>query len=554
MLMTIWFKKAFFHHWDNEPVLRKGTIGYAALMMLECMHTRVAESVEVSSMGFSMPVVSDRVDASYMVQSYIDLPEPKSGHLFDFGFLFDFSRKCFYFRTLNHLRMRKADSDAQKAYAIRSRAFGATGLGAPQLRGQLRSLEEHYLLLNVSRGNVLQDAFDQLWQRQRSELLRPVRVRLGEIDEFEVGHDLGGVQIEFFNLVSTQADMNAEMFTTDSVTGLSYFRAGSMQPLYMFELCGLLFGLAVYNGITLPVSLPRVFYMQLLGKLCNKPGPLSDGWPQVSRSLEAILEHDIHDLDFVFSLEANGLRLTVLPPPSNVDARTLLEVLDASRIESSYRKTQADNIDSEQEMTPILEDSQDVDIRSIEVEWPGWRLTAASKGPAQVTADNQLEYVRKYIKWLTIDSVAPQWHAFEKGFFSVIDSSTLKMLSPDDLRRIVEGSDHLDINELKRATLYTGYDPKSRYIQTFWRIVSGWPEVKQKQLVKFVTAAERIPAGGASNLTFRIEKAQPWSTQHLPTSSTCFGTLLLPKYPSADILDNKLSVALKYGLEGFGTG
>lgn len=201
MLMTIWFKKAFFHPWDNEPVLRKGTIGYAALMMLECMHTRVAESVEVSSMGFSMPVVSDRVDASYMVQSYIDLPEPKSGHLFDFGFLFDFSRKCFYFRTLNHLRMRKADSDAQKAYAIRSRAFGATGLGKPQLRGQLRSLEEHYLLLNVSRGNVLQDAFDQLWQRQRSELLRPLRVRLGEIDEFEVGHDLGGVQIEFFNLV-----------------------------------------------------------------------------------------------------------------------------------------------------------------------------------------------------------------------------------------------------------------------------------------------------------------------------------------------------------------
>ena len=48
---------------------------------------------------------------------------------------------------------------------------------------------------------MLKDAFDQLWQRRRGELFRPLRVRLGEMDTFEVGHDLGGVQIEFFNLL-----------------------------------------------------------------------------------------------------------------------------------------------------------------------------------------------------------------------------------------------------------------------------------------------------------------------------------------------------------------
>lgn len=70
---------------------------------------------------------------------------------------------------------------------------------------QLKHATKHYLLLNVSRGNVLEDAFDQLWQRRKDELKRPLRVRLGEIEEHEVGHDLGGVQIEFFNLICKEA-------------------------------------------------------------------------------------------------------------------------------------------------------------------------------------------------------------------------------------------------------------------------------------------------------------------------------------------------------------
>lgn len=73
------------------------------------------------------------------------------------------------------------------------------------LPDQLKHATNHYMLLNVSRGNVLEDAFDQLWQRRKDELKRPLRVRLGEIEEYEVGHDLGGVQVEFFNLVCKEA-------------------------------------------------------------------------------------------------------------------------------------------------------------------------------------------------------------------------------------------------------------------------------------------------------------------------------------------------------------
>jgi hypothetical protein len=66
---------------------------------------------------------------------------------------------------------------------------------------ETQHLRDFYLLLTVRRDHILEDAFNQLWQRRKCELLRPLRVRLGEMEGTEVGQDLGGVQIEFFNLV-----------------------------------------------------------------------------------------------------------------------------------------------------------------------------------------------------------------------------------------------------------------------------------------------------------------------------------------------------------------
>lgn len=72
---------------------------------------------------------------------------------------------------------------------------------ADQHAASLQHIRDFYLLLSVSRENIVKDAFDQLWQRKKNELVRPLRVRLGEMDGMEIGHDLGGVQIEFFNLI-----------------------------------------------------------------------------------------------------------------------------------------------------------------------------------------------------------------------------------------------------------------------------------------------------------------------------------------------------------------
>ena len=358
--------------------------------------------------------------------------------------------------------------------------------------------------------------------------------------------------MEFFNLVCQEAFAeDAQMFSTNPQTGLSYFRACSLQPLYMYELLGLLMGLAVYNGITLPISLPEVFYaLLLLGEMKNPQHDrawdglaaegciesIKDGWPTESRSMAVIATQDIPGLDCSFPLEANGLRMAVQleirTTGSSKPEERILHILSAVPAEGGSQ--------------------QEIDISSLS--WPGWTLVESHDEPALVTPDTKATYVTQQAWWLVQGSVAPQAEAFQRGFYKVVDLHALSLFTPISLKAFMEGSRHLDIDELRSATKYDGYETNSKYINTFWRIVSLWSETKQKQLLKFVTAAERVPMGGASNLTFVIKKTVLEDLEHLPTSSTCFGTLYLPRYANAEVLEAKLSLAIEYGLEGFGTG
>ena len=69
---------------------------------------------------------------------------------------------------------------------------------------RLQKAVSHYLVLEVRRDNLLVDALNQLWRRERRELMRPLKVRMG-MDEGEEGVDHGGVQQEFFRMAMSEA-------------------------------------------------------------------------------------------------------------------------------------------------------------------------------------------------------------------------------------------------------------------------------------------------------------------------------------------------------------
>lgn len=355
------------------------------------------------------------------------------------------------------------------------------------------------------------------------------------------------------------------MFTTDVITGLSYFRPGSLQPLYMFELFGLLVALALYNGITLPVSFPLAFYKNLLDLPCDELRDIQDGWPDIARSLQSIKDGAYEGLDYAFPLEANGLRLSIDQDSldtirGQVDGYTSgkLPTIDLQASEMSRIEAATSSATSTSPYHPTNQD------------WPGWKAHAPSTPEDEeiqpLSSSNIASYTTDYIHWLHTFSVYPQRSAFQKGFHSLIPLHHLRIFTPQTLSNTLEGSSIIDLPALRAATRYTHYTPSEPYINTFWRILARWPAERQKSLLKFVTAAERWPITGVGSLTFRIEEMAGNSGRVengadeeggkmtlLPTSSTCFGTLYLPRYKDEETLEQKLGIALEFGGEGFGT-
>ncbi|KAF3942425.1 hypothetical protein ABW19_dt0205294 [Dactylella cylindrospora] len=167
-----------------------------------------------------------------------------------------------------------------------------------------------YLLLEVRRASVLKDTMDQLVGRELRECIRPLKVRFSG----EEGVDHGGVQQEFFRILWEEVTRGEYgCFTTDDRTRTSWFSIVTLEPMHKFELLGLLVGLAVYNGVTLPLSFPLVMYRKLLGWKVELED-LADGWPDLVKGMRQLLEWKEEDGDvsdifvrgYEFSYEAFG--------------------------------------------------------------------------------------------------------------------------------------------------------------------------------------------------------------------------------------------------------
>jgi hypothetical protein len=70
----------------------------------------------------------------------------------------------------------------------------------------------------------------------------------------------------------------------------------------------------------------------------------------------------------------------------------------------------------------------------------------------------------------------------------------------------------------------------------FWDIVlNEWDDAKRRSLLQFSTGSDRAPVNGLKAMKFYIIKDGE-DAARLPTSHTCFNQLLLPAYPSQEVM------------------
>ncbi|KAI1649369.1 uncharacterized protein F4817DRAFT_34691 [Daldinia loculata] len=526
VLLLDWARAVMLHEWEGKPdISGDGPFG-GALSLMTAMYQK-RQSLLLGDVHFRAEYFGDRLDPIQMPVSWLSFTSTRQKvHILDYPYIFNPTSLVSYFRAINFSRMSRSYEESTSLQSRINAIIAPDSLVTEShqkhvLQDLLKIPSSKYLILDISRKNVLRDAFDQLWRRQERELMRPLKVHLGE-DSGEEGFDSGGVQQEFFRLAIAEAlDPTYGAFVIDDRTRMTWFQPGSVQPEWKFELIGLLMSLAVYNGLTLPITFPKALYRKLLGEPVTELHHIADGWPDLANGLTNILEWNEKDgsIEDVFVL--------------TYEFSTSMFGQPVSREMESSNSISWPQFSSHPESSP---------------------LSASNPSDAPlVTGDNRNAYVSDYIRYLTDVSVAPQFDAFARGFRACLHPKSLQLLTPSLLQNLAEGSQEIDVGELRRAARYVGWDASHRTVRDFWSIIKRYDSDMRRKLLEFVTASDRVPVGGMANIQFVVQKngEEEGERGHLPTAYTCYGTLLLPEYRDKEVLRERLSMALE-NAQGFG--
>lgn len=531
-LIVEWIRTLFLREWDGKPEVARSSAAGGAVQILSAMYTE-RHRLGLVPEDFHTPFLSERLDPLEMPVEWLgSLSNNKTMHLLSYSFLFPPSSLVIYFRALNYSSMSKYYEAAMTTTRhITHTAFGAIHISDDvSLFARMKTSMSTYLVLVVRRDNVLTDALNQLWRRERRELMRPLKVQMG-MDEGEEGLDHGGVQQEFFRVLMAEAlDPAYGMFTMDSRTRSSWFQPCSWEPLYKFELLGLLMSLAIYNGLTLPINFPVAFYQKLLGLKVKRLHQIRDGWPELAKGLEDMLawdESDVGDVfmrTYEFSFEAFGSVETVDLQRVGRDAiwplRPKSLQLESGQVPCGFSTTWSEvphysdsaNLSPPSSMAAEATElassgSLHGDMKAVDEPVPLQSPTPPAEEPALVTNLNRHQFVKDYIFWLTDKSIRPQFEAFLRGFHTCLDRSGLSIFTPEALKTVVEGIQEIDVKELERHARYEGgFGPNHRVIRDFWDIVQDFSAEKKAQLLEFVTASDRVPVNGIASIMFVIQK------------------------------------------------
>lgn len=270
--------------------------------------------------------------------------------------------------------------------------------------------------------------------------------------------------------------------------------------------------------------------------------------PFVAKGLAHLLsletEQEVADLslDFTVATEAFGESSAVPLPLTQKETTRLIEI--EKNLTQSTPTDVRPNESSIKATNEPMEGKQAVaDFDSSSGAIPGsWWETS-------VSLSNRELYAEGIMRYHLVSSIAPQFEAFQRGFFRCCGGAGLLRVAPAELSTIVCGvAGDVDVPSLQYSSEYAdGYDASSPEIAWFWDIVTHYPESDRKKLLFFITGSDKIPLGG---LKITISRAGG-DVARIPTAHTCFNHLLLPPYPDRAMMKQFLDLALA-NRHGFG--
>lgn len=359
-----------------------------------------------------------------------------------------------------------------------------------------------YFKIQVRRKHIVPDSLKAIRDHQ-GDFLKALRVSfIGE-----EGIDAGGLRKEWFMLLTKEFfNRKSTLFETIPESRFSWFPSCPQTTLpenknteQLYFLFGVVIGLAIFNGVILDVSFPKVFYK----KMCNEQltfGDYLELYPETGRNLQKLLQYEKDDFAEIFAL-----------------------TFETTFVESSKRSN-------------TIPKKQTIEL-------------CKNGSKREVTLKNVHEYIHLWVNYYLNIAVDRQFNQFITGFKKVFNGcNSIKLFNSEELERLLCGDIQVkryDFDMLRSVTKYmNGFSDKSNVVEWFWEIVSKWDITLQSKLLQFVTGSDRVPATGINTLSFKISRLKGQGDLSLPIAHTCFNELSLSEYSSPSQLQHKLNTAI----------
>mmetsp|Transcript_7178 Transcript_7178/g.12401 ORF Transcript_7178/g.12401 Transcript_7178/m.12401 type:complete len:496 (+) Transcript_7178:2-1489(+) len=182
----------------------------------------------------------------------------------------------------------------------------------------------------------------------------------------------------------------------------------------------------------------------------------------------------------------------------------------------------------------------------------------------EVAKSNVDEYVARITEVSIVSAVAPQVAAFRNAFSELLSLETCRIWSEQELASVIMGSSVRDDAFWTMEHLAShikaqhGYNADSRCFRDLLGAMSEFETDTRRRFLTFVTGAPSLPIGGFAGLKpplTVVKKESPPAPltpdQFMPSVMTCANYLKLPEYSTAEILSQKLEVAMREGQSAF---
>eukprot|EP00755_Sulcionema_specki_P011007 Sspe_Gene.47993::Locus_24726_Transcript_1_1_Confidence_1.000_Length_10189::g.47993::m.47993 len=154
-------------------------------------------------------------------------------------------------------------------------------------------------------------------------------------------------------------------------------------------------------------------------------------------------------------------------------------------------------------------------------------LGTASEGE-KVDEGREAQYL-SLLHNFKLSEILPHALAIRQGLVSVIPETALTLSSWSSLRDRVCGDEDVNVTALQALAVYKGYKPTSNEIRDLWEVLWEFTPKQRSLFLRFVSGRSRLSVNPPP---MKICKVSVSNDDKMPTSQTCFFTLMLPTYTS----------------------